>query len=210
MLALPLFTWSNWHMKLLQHLANKCYGTVSPAANGTNITVHERSFIPLRNRNYLWQITFTVYPVIFLLNLHFLFTMGDRMANVSDGTSRLRSSLCFTLMILMMKMYHDFSEPKDNHLSCSTTTAIQKLEERMSVISHIQQITCEPSHQQQERSLEKNSSLRSDKQQKWKPCQDSSHTKIGRQAASAQGVRHHTAWNAPKISNICVKNCDFL
>jgi len=88
------------------------------------------------------------------------------MANVSDGTSRLRSSLCFTLMILMMKMYHDFSEPKDNHLSCSTTTAIQKLEERMSVISHIQQITCEPSHQQQERSLEKNSSLRCDKQQK--------------------------------------------
>lgn len=158
MLALPLFIWSNWHMKLLQHLANKCYGTESPSANGTNITVHVRSFIPLRNRHYLWPITFTVYPVIFLLFLlNFLFTMADRMANVTDGTSRLRSSLCFTLMTLMMKVYHDFSVPKDNHLSCSTTTAIQKLGQRMSVISHIQQTICEPSHQQQECSLEKNS-----------------------------------------------------
>jgi len=83
--------------------------------------------------------------------------MADRMANVTDGTSRLRSSLCFTLMTLMMKVYHDFSVPKDNHLSCSTTTAIQKLGQRMSVISHIQQTICEPSHQQQECSLEKNS-----------------------------------------------------
>jgi len=88
------------------------------------------------------------------------------MANVSDGTSRLRSSLCFTLMTLMMKLYHNFSVPKDNHWSCSTTRVIQKLVQRMSVISHIQQIKCEPSHQQQECSLEKNSSQRSDKQQK--------------------------------------------
>jgi len=35
-------------MKLLQHLANKCYGTVPPSANGTNITVQGHSFIPLR------------------------------------------------------------------------------------------------------------------------------------------------------------------
>lgn len=154
MLALPFFIWSNWHMKLLQHLANKCYGTVSPA-NGTNITVHVCSFIPPRNRHYLWPITFTVYPVIFLLFLqHFLFTVADRMTNVSDGTSRLRSSLCFTLMTLM-KLYHDFPVPKGNHLSCSTTTATQKLGQRMSVISHIQLMICEPSHQQQECSLEK-------------------------------------------------------
>lgn len=109
-------------------------------------------------------------------------------------------------MTLMMKLYHDFSVLKDNYLSCSTTTAIQKLVHRMSVISHIQQIICEPSYQQQECSLEKNSSLRSDKQQKWKPCQDSPHTKIGRQAASAQGVKHHTA---PKIDNICVQKLWF-
>jgi len=134
--------------------------------------------------------------------------MADRMANVSDGTSRLRSSLCFTLMTLMMKLYHNFSVHKDNHLSCSTTV-IQKLGQRMSVISHIQQIISEPSHQQQECSLEKNSSLRSDKQQKWKPCQDSTHTKIGRHAASAQVVKHHTAWNAPKIGNICVQKLWF-
>jgi len=197
-------------MKLLQHLANKCYGTVSPSANGTNITVYVHSFIPLRNRHYLWPITFTVYLVIFLLFLlHFLFKKADGMANVSDWTRRLRSSLCVTLMTLMMKLYRDFSVPKDNHLSCSTTTVIQKLGQRMSVISHIQQILCEPSHQQQECSLEKNSSLRSDKQQKWKPCQDSPHIKIGRQAASAQGVKHHTAWNAPKISNICVQKLWF-
>lgn len=126
-----------------------------PSANGTNITVQVCSFIPLRNRHYLRPITFTVYPVIFLLLLLlFLFTMADRTENVSDGTSRLRSSLCSTLMPLMMKLYHDFSVPKDNHLSCSTTTAIQKLVLRMSVISHIQQIICEPSHQQQECSLE--------------------------------------------------------
>lgn len=108
---------------------------------------------------------FTIYPVIFLLLLLlFLFTMADRMANVSDGTSRLRSSLCFTLMTLMMKLYHDFSVRTDNHLSCSKTTEIQKLVHRMSVINHIQQIICEPSHQQQECSSEKYS-LRSDKLQ---------------------------------------------
>lgn len=183
MLALPLFIWSNWHMKLLHHLANKCYGTVPHSANGTNITVQVRSFIPLRNRHYLWPVTCTVYPVTFLLLLLiFLFTMADRMANVSDGTSILRSSLCYSLM----KKYHNFSVPKDNHLSCSTTTVIQKLVHGMSVISHIQQIICKPSHQQQECSLEKNSSLWRVKQQIWKTCQDSPHTKIGWKAASAQ------------------------
>ena len=129
---------------------------------------------------------FTIYPVIFLLLLlHFLFTMADMMANVSYGTSRLRCSLCFTLMALTMKLYQNFSVRKDNHLSRSTTTVIQKLMQRMSVISHIQQIICEPSYQQQECSLEKYSS-RSEKLQKWKTCQGSPHTKIERQVASAK------------------------
>jgi len=146
-------------MKLLHHLANKCYGTVPPSANGANITVQVRSFIPLRNRHYLRPVTCTAYPVTFVIVTTFLFTVADRMANVSDGTSRLRSSLCFSLMTLMMKKYHNFSVPKDNYLSCSTTRVIQKLVHGMSVISHIQQIIREPSHQQQECSLEKNSSL---------------------------------------------------
>jgi len=205
MLALPLFILSNWHMKLLHYLANKCYGTVPPSANGTNITVQVCSFIPLRNRHYLWPVTCTVYPVTFLLLLLLFCSQWQIGWQMCQMGQVLRSSLCFSLMTLMMKKYHNFSVPKDNHLSCSTTRVIQKLVHGMSVISHIQQIICEPSHQQQECSLEKNFSLWRAKQQILKTCQDSPHTKIRRRAASAQCVKHHIAQNAPKIGNICVQ-----